>query len=190
VGTIVNTVFFYYYVYNAERPKLENGASVDDHMRHFAIEVLIGISVSNVFANWIMYGLSWAPIGPAQWAYPVVTGTIVFGGAVLFLYIKQDKQCPTCRRTSRSTSKTIGVAEVAQHGIVPAVSAFAYVFGVGEALSGSGVRLSVVVSVVPYVFVIVIPAYGLMHVHNTRKAAHLSQPPNGASLTAVRTLRL
>jgi len=54
------------------------------------------------------------------------------------------------------------------------------VLGVGEALSASGVRLSVTISIIPYVFVIVIPAYGLMR--ETRNAdlrtrdANLSKP--------------
>ena len=154
IGTVINAVFFYYYVYIAK--KIHSGQNaIDIAMRRFARDVLIGISVSNVWANWIMYALSWAPANRAQWSFPTVTCVVVFCGAIAFLKVRGELNAPKC-------GKALPWRDVLQNGIAPALSAFGYVLGVGEALSASGVRLSVTISIIPYVFVIVIPAYGLM----------------------------
>ena len=184
IGTLVNVTFFYYFVYRAS-------LNSNDEIAIFGREVLLGISVSNVFANWIMYAFSWAPANRAQWAYPTITGVIVTcGGLLLFLVIRKHGSL-WCEDTTRLTCK-----QIAKRGCVPSVTAFAYVFGVGEALSSSGVQLSVTISVIPYVFVIVIPAYAIMREHfgsrNLKPSTHhaLTQNPLDREARAFGAIRI
>ena len=96
--------------------------------------------------------------------------------------VRGELNAPTC-------GQALPWRKVLQNGIVPALSAFGYVLGVGEALSASGVRLSVTISIIPYVFVIVIPAYGLMRKTCDADVSKPNQPQLLQEL-AQRSLRL
>lgn len=170
IGTALNMCFFYYFVYRAvhreeEDPDIywENlikNKDVGNRRRVIVVAVMMAITVSNTLANWVMYGLSWIKDGPALFVYPVATMVIISLGSIACLHWAYT----TPNRQQSALQLVIEeITSEAQHfhwnkAAVSFCITFAYVFGVGIALSQSTtVILSTTIAAIPYFSFIVVP---------------------------------
>lgn len=198
VGTFLNMCFFYYFVYRAVRnaqgdpdifwPSLIQSNTHKNRRRVVVVSVLVAITVSNTLANWIMYGLTWIHNGPALYAYPIATMVLVALGSIACLKWAYAARTDAERRElgesgSAWDSVRTQIQQHAQHVQLQKASVgfavtFAYVFGVGVALSNSTtVVLSVTIASIPYFSFIVVPLSALVQ----EEAQTAAASPNDAS---------